>query len=85
MKGKVISRLLLIAAVAATIGVPPAAAGQVGQKSSPSRLCHNRAAVRCPGDPLPVRAQKQRPKIQPQAGFDSRGEPAWRSGTWLLY
>ncbi len=86
MKGKRISRLLLLAAVTATIGAT-AAAGQVGQKSSPSKLCPERAAERCPNVPVPVGSElkPQRPSIRPQSGFDSRGEPAWRSGTWLLY
>jgi anti-sigma factor RsiW len=86
MKGKRISRLLLLAAVTATIGAT-AAAGQVGQKSSPSKLCPERAAAPCPNVPVPVRSEvkPQRPSIRPQAGFDARGEPAWRAGTWLMY
>ena len=85
MKGKTISRLLLLAAVSATIGVTPATAGQAGQKSNLSRLCLERAGG-CPRAPLPVRAQQpQRPSVRPQAGFDSRGEPAWQSGKWLMY
>jgi hypothetical protein len=86
MQGKRISRLLLLAAVTATLGAT-AAAGQVGQKSSPSKLCPERSVERCPNVPVPVRSEvkPQRPSVLPQSGFDSRGEPAWRSGTWLMY
>ena len=86
MQGKRISRLLLFAAVTATIGAT-AAAGQVGQKSSPSKLCPERSVERCPNVPVPVRTElkTQRPSILPQAGFDARGEPAWRAGAWLMY
>jgi hypothetical protein len=86
MKGKTISRVLLLAAVTATIGAT-AAAGQVGQKSSPSKMCPERAAAGCPNVPVPVRTElkKQRPSILPQPGFDDRGEPAWRAGSWLMY
>ena len=86
VKGKRISRLLLLAAMTATIGAT-AAAGQVGQKSSPSRMCPERSAERCPNVPVPVRSEvkPKRPSVLPQSGFDSRGEPAWRSGTWLMY
>ena len=42
MQGKRISRVLLLAALTATIGAT-AAAGQVGQKSNPSKMCPERA------------------------------------------
>ena len=82
MKGKTISRLLLLAAVSATIGVTPATAGQVGQKSNLSRLCLERAGG-CPKAPLPVRAERKGPAI-PRLTTDSRGQPAWQSGKWLM-
>jgi len=81
MKGKTISRLLLLAAVSATIGVTPATAGQVGQKSHLSRLCLERAGG-CPKAPPVVRAKKKGSLILPTT--DSRGQPAWQSGKWLM-
>jgi hypothetical protein len=90
MNGRTIRRLLLVVAVTATIGVAPTAAGNVGKEASPSKVCPDRAGARCkhgpvaPGAKQP-RGKQQRPSVRPQLVIDSRGQPAWRSGTWLMY
>jgi hypothetical protein len=81
MKGKTISRLLLLTAVSATIGVTPATASHVGQKSHLSRLCLERAGG-CPKVPLATHVKQQGSGIRPTT--DSRGQPAWQDGKWLM-
>jgi hypothetical protein len=82
MKGTII-RVLLVAAVTVAVGVTPATAQ--GRESSPSKVCPDGAAGQCQKPLLPVRGKKQqRPLIRPHAVIDSRGQPAWRSGTWLM-
>jgi hypothetical protein len=84
MKGT-INRVLLVTAATVAIGATPATA-QPGQESSLSKVCPDGAAAQCQKPPLPLGGKKQqRPSIRPHAVIDSRGQPAWRSGTWLMY